>query len=73
MKKFFSEKAKDPKICLSLGGSMPEAQIKQCPLTPSPNSVVVVARLATVKETLDILTFVFNSKLNIPLKDLKKV
>ena len=25
--KFFSEKAKHPKICLSLGGSMPEAQI----------------------------------------------
>ena len=24
-------------ICLSLGGSMLEAQIKQCPLTPSPN------------------------------------
>ena len=34
--KYFSEKAKHPKICLSLGGSMPEAQIKQCPLTPSP-------------------------------------
>ena len=31
-----SEKAKHPQICLSLGGSMPEAQIKQCPLTPSP-------------------------------------
>ena len=33
---FFSEKAKHLKICLSLGGSMPDAQIKQCPLTPSP-------------------------------------
>ena len=31
-----SGKAKHPKICLSLGGSMPEAQIKQCPLTPYP-------------------------------------
>ena len=30
------EKAKHHKICLSLGGSMPEAQIKPCPLTPSP-------------------------------------
>ena len=38
---FFSEKAKHPKICLSLGGSMPEAQIKQCPLTPSPTSMHV--------------------------------
>ena len=28
-----SEKAKLPKICLSFGGSMPEGQIKQCPLT----------------------------------------
>ena len=28
-----SEKAKLPKICLSFSGSMPEAQIKQCPLT----------------------------------------
>ena len=35
---FFSEKAKHPKICLSFGGCMPEAQIKQCPLTPSPTS-----------------------------------
>ena len=25
-----------PKICLSFGDSMPEAQIKRCPLTPSP-------------------------------------
>ena len=32
--KIFSEKAKLPKLCLSFGGSMPEAQIKQCPLTP---------------------------------------
>ena len=31
-------KANHPKICLSLWGSMPEAQIKQCPLTPSPKS-----------------------------------
>ena len=31
-----SEKAKLPKICLSFGGSMPEAQTKRCPLTPSP-------------------------------------
>ena len=28
LKKFFSEKAKHPNICLCLGGSMPEAQIK---------------------------------------------
>ena len=34
--KFFSEKAKHPKICLSFCGSMPEAQIKRCHLTPSP-------------------------------------
>ena len=32
-----SEKAKYPKICLSFGVSMPEAQIKRCPLTPSHN------------------------------------
>ena len=31
-----TEKAKHPKICLSLRGSMPVAQIKQCLLTPSP-------------------------------------
>ena len=36
--KKLSEKAKHPKICLSLGGSIPEAQIKQCPLTPSPKN-----------------------------------
>ena len=30
----FSEIAKLPEICLSFGGSMPEGQIKQCPLTP---------------------------------------
>jgi len=29
-----SKKAKLPKICLSFGGSMPEGQFKQCPLTP---------------------------------------
>ena len=33
---WFFLKAKNPNICLCLGGSMPEAQIKQCPLTPSP-------------------------------------
>ena len=27
-----SENAEHPKICLSFGGSMPEAQIKRCPL-----------------------------------------
>ena len=32
-----SEKAKHSKICLSFGGSMPEAQFKRCPLTHSPN------------------------------------
>ena len=31
-----SEKAKPPKICVSFGGCMPIAQIKQCHLTPSP-------------------------------------
>ena len=36
MTKFFHEKAKHPKKCLILGCSMQEAQIKQCPLTPSP-------------------------------------
>ena len=30
-----SAKAKHPKICLSYSGSMPDAQIKQYPLTPS--------------------------------------
>ena len=29
-----SEKAKHPKICLSLGGSMPEAQIWKLPDSP---------------------------------------
>ena len=32
--KFFSEKAEHPKICLSLGGSMPEAQIWKVPNNP---------------------------------------
>ena len=31
-----SDKAKHPKICLKIGGSMPKAQIKRYPLTPSP-------------------------------------
>ena len=31
---FFSEKAEHPKICLSLGGSMPEAQIWKVPDNP---------------------------------------
>ena len=34
--KFISGKSKHRQIFQSLGGSMPEAQIKQCPLTPSP-------------------------------------
>ena len=34
LRSFLSEKAKYPKICLSIGGSMPETQIKQCPLIP---------------------------------------
>ena len=34
--KKYSVKAKHPRICPSLGDSMPEAQIKQCPLRPSP-------------------------------------
>ena len=33
---FFLKEPNTPKICLSLGGSMPDAQIKQCPLAPSP-------------------------------------
>ena len=40
-----SDKSKHAKICLSLGGSMPEAQIKQCPLTPSPITRVVSGHL----------------------------
>ena len=40
MTKKYSLKAKHPRICPSLGGSMPEAQIKQCPLRPSPKIVV---------------------------------
>ena len=39
MTKFFFETAKQSKIRLSLGGSMPEAEIEQCPLTPSPTTV----------------------------------
>ena len=39
MTKKNSGKAKHPKICLSFGGSMPDAQIKQCPLTPSPKNI----------------------------------
>ena len=34
---FFLEKAKNLKICLSFGGSMPKAQIKQCPPIPPPH------------------------------------
>ena len=34
-KKKYSVKAKHPRICPSFGGSMPEAQIKQCPLRSS--------------------------------------
>ena len=41
LKKKNSERAKHPQIGLSLGGSMPEAQIKQCPLTPSPTMVLL--------------------------------
>ena len=45
---FFSEKVKHPKICLSLGGSMPEAQIKQCRLTTSSTLRTFLAHLSAV-------------------------
>ena len=49
-----SEKAKHPKICLSFVNSMPEAQIQQCPLIPSPmnNSLLHVSTVFTFQYSL---------------------
>ena len=43
-KQIWKEKAKHPQICLSLGGSIPEAQIKQCFLAPSPTKKIILSQ-----------------------------
>ena len=50
MAKNFSEKAKLPKICPSFGGSMPEAKIKQCLLTPPSNSKGIMLTIAITQQ-----------------------